>query len=110
MLTKNSIKQFLKPDRRKVILIIVFFFLATGISGVYNKEVDNNSLYGPLGFFIMNSVIFKEYGFPLKWLKVGAGEKITSYSSLAVDLIFWYLISCLLIFIYDKIKAKKPVV
>ncbi|MBU4339047.1 hypothetical protein KKB43_04920 [Patescibacteria group bacterium] len=78
MFTLESIKQFLKPDLRKIVFIVVFFFLATGGSGVDIKE--NNNILGPTG------VYFKEHGFPTKWLKVqygaGGGEKITSYSNL----------------------------
>lgn len=108
MLTVNSVKEFLKPCWRKIIIVIVLIFLATSVSGKFNKEVDNNPLYGPIGFFINNKGLYKEWGFPLKWLKVGGGEKIKSYySGLVIDLTFWFLVSCLLIFGWDKIKNKK---
>ncbi len=104
----ESLKQFLKPDWRKIVFIAIFFFLATSLSGEFNKKVDNSFLSGPLGFMINNKGLYKEWGFPFKWLKIGGGEKITSYKlSLAADLIFWYLISCFFVFAYDKFKNKK---
>lgn len=108
MLTVNLVKEFLKPDWRKIIIVIVLVSLATSASGKFNKEVDNNPLYGPIGFFINNKGLYKEWGFPLKWLRVGGGEKIIGYYfSLSIDLIFWYFISCLIISVWDKIKNKK---
>ncbi len=106
MMNMGQVKKFLKPDWRKIVLIVVLFFIATSLTGKLNKEIDNNPLYGPIGFFMNNRDVYKEWGFPLKWLKIGGGEKIISLS-LVGDLIFWYFISCLLIFVWDKIKNKK---
>lgn len=104
----QSIKQLLKPDWKKIILVAVLFILSTGISGKLNNEVDNDALYGPIGFMVINGDLYKEYGFPLKWLKIEGREKMTSYNlSLVSDIIFWYFISCLLILVRDKIKSNK---
>jgi len=98
-----SWKEFLKPDWRKIVITLALI----GLSFLY--------IYEPL---IADA--YEAYrGLPLFYWKyfVGAGpliegmevpEPVTEflYFNLIIDLIFWYLLSCLIIWIYDKVKKK----
>ncbi len=101
MLTKKSIKQFLKPDLRKVLFVLVFI----GFSYLFKGSCLSS---GRLG-------VCEEYGFPMHYLGMNSGDFVylpqysILWAGLAIDLIFWYLVSCLLISVWDKIR-KKPVV
>lgn len=90
MLTKNSIKQFLKPDRRKIIITIIlslFIFLPV----IHKITVYSCVLGGDVAPTCEGGM--KEF-------------EILFLLSIPVS----YLIACILISIWDKIKAKKPVV
>jgi len=98
-----SWKEFLKPDWRKIVLTCIFISL----SFFY--------VYSPL---IADA--YEEYrGLPLFYWKyfVGTGPIITGmklpepsteflYLNLIIDIIFWYLISCIIVWIYDKFKKR----
>lgn len=101
MMNKETIKQFLRPNWRKIIVgiiltLISIFFVQRNISPLFITDV-----------FIM------EYGFPLAWLIKSGGfvgySFHINYLKLTVDLIFWYFPSCLVVFLWDKVKDKiKP--
>jgi hypothetical protein len=87
-----SIKQFLKPDVRKIIvfliLLIISFFIKSGIA--------------------LGELYWRVIGFPLPILVQTDGLFWSlSYQGIIIDLIFWYIITCLIIWIYEKFK-KKP--
>lgn len=84
-----TFKQFLKPDWRKIaitaIMFIFFVFFLT--YSIYS---------GGVGF---------SFGFPIHTSRnPSILEQI--YISI-IDLVFWYLLSCLIIWIYDKFRKKK---
>jgi len=101
MINKETIKQFLKPDWRKGMFFIVFIII--------------NS------FFLCHKVLvsggrIKYCGFPLDCLKdtyivaiggFNSSLEFTGLFSCLANIIFWYLIACLVIFIYDKFKNRK---
>jgi len=109
MITKNSIKQFLKPNWKKVLLGLIFIGLIIFTSSWLWDKIGFRRMGGiDVGIGIPFEFYFYRSSAPLpntRWL-----SEILSPFYLALDLIFWYLISCLLISIWDKIKAKKPVV
>ena len=85
-----TLKQFLKPDWRKIVIFVVLFIFSS--------------------FFLpVPSAISQNYmGLPFSYLKGYYGE----YSefdvvSLLLDLIFYYLLSCLIVWIYDKFRKGK---
>ncbi|TSC53948.1 MAG: hypothetical protein LiPW16_233 [Microgenomates group bacterium LiPW_16] len=95
---KNSIKQFLKLEWRKG---LIFIFL-TGISLLL--VYPDYPL--PADFYTVGR------GWPLPYLTINIGGGVTQgvsifYLGLVTDLIFWYLISCLIIFIYNKLRGKR---
>jgi len=94
-----NIKKFLKPDWRKIFVFIILF----GISFLYTYPIG-------IGISNQNNKI-TEYGFPLKFLTCVNDMKtrplcLCGFPLLIFDLIFWYLPSCLIVWIYDKIKKR----
>ena len=82
-------KQFLKPDWRKISIFVALF----AISLLYQYE-------GPC-----LEICFPTRGlpFPIFWLP----DSIWEFAlRLIIDLFFWYFISCLIAWIYDKVKKK----
>lgn len=94
-------KQFLRPDWKKAITFVVLILLSSLIS---------NQL--PVVQTVLQREVITNYGFPFSWIQqkctdnTGAlySENQASCSAsymadqLALDLIFWYLISCLLVY------------
>jgi hypothetical protein len=80
-----TLKQFLKPNWRKVvvfvIIAIIFSLIDYGVSG----ELIIPIMGLPLPFYINYELI---------------------YPFLIIDLIVWYLLSSFIVWIYDKVKKK----
>jgi len=94
-----NLKQFLKPDWRKIVIFMIFFAL----SYIYTVT----TLIPALG------LTFLFHGFPLGYFRITVRYNVIQASKilwvgLLADIIFWYLLSCLIIWIYDKLKKKKP--
>ena len=91
-----TLKQFLKPDWRKIVIFVVVsivFSLYKNIITVYNYERGF-----PLPFQFCVYDMFPSLAPP--WCGV-----VGHY--LIVDIIIWYILSCLIVWIYDKRKKKK---
>jgi hypothetical protein len=97
-------KEFLKPSWIKIVLLLIFLVLSF-FKTDYPFSSDSPSF---------------SHGFPLYYLTEGydwwsypewqtSPRKIRDilYFNLFIDLIFWYLLSCLIIWVYDKVKKKK---
>lgn len=95
-----NIKQFLNPDWRKIVVFaitLVFMFLY-----VYNCYPPYSSgICEARGF----SLIYYNYHTVSKMPP--EGETSIFYLELIIDLITWYLLSCIIVFIYDKFKCIK---
>ena len=97
---KMAFKDFIKPSVWKIIIFIV---LMGGINYYLISTMfilDARILVGvPLGFYPIGSF----------FLYSGQTPPVVefSYLNFIIDLIFWYLISCLIIFTYTKIRSKK---
>jgi len=107
---KVSVKEFLRPDWRKImtlIIIAIFSFLSVGkerscyvvdyFDKGYSETICQYSLYPFL--WIFSSV------------EVNIELKILTYFQFLINtyfipLIYWYLLSCLIIWAYDKVKKK----
>lgn len=94
-------KQFLKPDWRK----LLFFIITMGginywwISG--NQICDARELFGlPLGFYPKGSFMGQPPGYP--------PSPVVEFSWLnfIIDVIFWYLVACLIYYGYDRFKHR----
>jgi hypothetical protein len=97
-----NLKQFLKPDWRKIVIMLIFL----GLSFLYYHEVG------------ATNVIMVNHGAPLNYFEIayirnsGGVEGLPPtfeiiYFGLIIDLIIWYILSCFIVWIYDKIKKKK---
>lgn len=95
------IKEFLKPSKLKVFIFALLF----------------------VGTLLLSIIIFNtesRIGFPLpiiniqnaltsfKFLEISYGGSSSGYNyvNIVLDLIVWYLVSCLIIFAYNKVKRK----
>lgn len=100
-------KQFLKPDWRKIIIFIivsVVLFLPLLIWQKWKSELT--SIGFPIPFYSCHITGF--YGFQPFVGTVARGPYcFFSGSALIIDLIIWYFLSCFIIWIYDKLR-KKP--
>ncbi len=94
-----KLKEFLKPTIWKVIIFIILLILTS---------VFNYATYCP-------ECTRAAYGFPLALYELPGCKPVSAegcpgyrviYSALIVDLIFWYLVSCLIVWFYDKRKKK----
>ena len=93
-------KEFLKPDWKKIVIFVILFIL--------------------FSFLMNNPFYIEDKGFPLVYLDfavygpslLASGTLIDyrgpifSIMNLVVDFIFWYLLSCLIIWVYNKVKKK----
>jgi len=92
---KAKLKEFFKPAKKKIILFVVFLLINIFIPLVpsivyYVCEWPPCPLYPAL--------IFESY------------QDLVNHHSwglLIIDIIFWYLISCIITFAYNKFKVKK---
>jgi hypothetical protein len=85
-------KKFLMPDWIKVVLTVILFLISTRYTYT-------------LGFDAPTS-----YGFPIPVYATGGFPMATVdflYLGIIIDLIFYYLISCLIVWVYDKYKKKR---
>jgi len=95
---KQSVKQFLKPDWRKILITLILLGLT------YFYKVDCS----PGGVFICEA-----YGFPISYLRMSSGDLVyyPEYSilwlGLVVDLIFWYFVSSAIVFALMHLKKRR---
>ena len=102
-----GIKEFLKPTILKIILTIIF--IVVSLLFVYFPA--------PLWIEESNNIATIDFytnirGFPIPYLIINIGGGVVQgfsifYFGLLIDLIFWYLLSCLIIFIYNKVGKNK---
>ncbi len=93
-----NLKKFLKPDWKKIVIFLLLFFFI-GL----NKR-SGACLYSEKGALVYcDNMVGLPLGFNL----------ITDYSTpidfplLFTDIVFWYLISCLIIWLYSKFINRK---
>lgn len=95
-------KQFLKPDWKKIVVFILFFSLISYISPFLHDYIFPCVYVGP------DSCMGEFYGLPLIFgVRLLAVFRLDNIIFLITDLIFWYLLSCLIVWIYDKFIKKK---
>ena len=94
-------KGFIKPDWRRLIL---FFMTMGGLNYFWismNDILDARELFGlPLGFYPKGSFMM--------WPGHSTPPTVEfSWVNFMVDILFWYLIACIIFYVYDKIKEEK---
>ena len=98
-----NIKQFLKPNWRKFvimgILTMILFLSAMLVSAADNPQIEgylNIPEVVVLVFFAVVIVLF-----PFSELTY-----FPDFLALTFIIIYWYFLSCLIVWIYDKVKKK----
>ena len=92
---KQSVKQFLKLDWRKILITLVLL----GLTCFYKVHCPG-------------MLICESYGFPVSYLRMSSGDLVYSpkYSilwlGLVVDLIFWYFVSSAVIYTFTRLKHR----
>jgi hypothetical protein len=95
---KQSVRQFLKPDWRKILITLILLGLT------YFCKVNCS----PGGL-----VICEAYGFPISYFRMWSGDFAyrPQYSilwlGLVVDLIFWYFVSSAIVFALIQSKKRR---
>ncbi|MFH1657243.1 MAG: hypothetical protein ABH919_02145 [bacterium] len=109
------LKEFLKPTKEKDVIFFVIFFFTIFLRGIVNETglkflqtieavfSPHYFLYESGGNFII--LILRDF-LP----SAGPLSIILSYAFLImpfiIGLIYWYILACLIVFLYDKLKNK----
>ncbi len=115
MFTKESIKQFLKLNLWKILLFLIIFIPLNSL--VKRDYIDYGSDYYSCQKYARCEPVWRVdnvIGFPFVYSEDFydfTGQffdyRTINYLNLIFNLVFWYFISCFLLFILDKIKTKK---
>ena len=98
-----NIKQFLKPDWKKIAILV--FLIAASL--LYQSGFALGELPATARGFPLSIIIFSPEDSSYAISTVPSGIPLgISYEGLILDLLFWYFISCLIIWSYDKLKRK----
>jgi hypothetical protein len=92
-----NLKQFLRPDWRKIVVFIILSLMFVLIKR-FPLEWEF------IGEWKGGSILPEK---PIHNLPMVAVETIYKPINLILDLIFWYLFSCFVIWICDKVKKKE---
>jgi len=97
-----NLKQFVKPNWRNIVLFFILFGIGIFVSTFFNKCTIN----GPFGCY--DTILGLPLDFYVKrgWPPNEMGKITFSIMNLIVDVIFWYLLSCLIIWIYNEAKKR----
>lgn len=93
-----NLKQFIKPDWRKIVMLLILFILSSFISAYFGTKTL-------IGFGTSSKI-----GFPLIfYIQITPGIEYKASSNFNIlnfilDIIAWYLLSCLIVWIYDVAK------
>ena len=97
-----TLKQFLKPDWRKILLTIILIVPSFMIENCIGLCLDCGFNYAiPLSFYCS-----MEGPFHFAELSSSNYPLTTSLAFSIIDIIFWYLISCLIVWVYDKFRKR----
>jgi len=91
-------KEFLKPDWRKILIFVVLMGVLNYLIISTTVILDARILVGiPFGFWPIGSFMM--------WPDATTPPTVEfSWINFIIDVIFWYLLSCLIIWTYYKVK------
>ncbi len=98
----TTIKQFLKPDWRKVVIFVIlsiFFNPFVSEDCFVVKCVANQPCHSGCRY---SNIIFYQISFFVDWNSVAFFDNLFLFSPLIN-----YLLSCLIVWIYDKLRKRK---
>lgn len=105
-------KEFLKPDWRKIVILILLFIIAS-LEGIGVEEpIARRGPVPTIYYYHLNPLLWVIPPFEL--ISVGP---VKGYEFLGIrldiipiqyyfSLIYWYILSCLIVWIYDRVKKK----
>ena len=124
-----TIKQFLKPDWRKILIFVVLVIL-TYFFGIIEYYPWEMAVAG--GVTLKTNIFLLPFSFNLKcsraviptpppwqcsgnvilendWsIKPDFTFFLSNYPlQISINIVYWYFLSCLIVWIYDKVKKKK---
>ncbi|OGI12694.1 hypothetical protein A3K64_03930 [Candidatus Micrarchaeota archaeon RBG_16_36_9] len=98
-----TFKQFLKPDWRKIVIFVIFLIVSLFFA-FYTDISDNISdIFSPLLFVL----IFPWYLFLGLISFISLSSVYLFFISFIPVIIYQYLLSCLIVWIYDKLRKRK---
>jgi len=114
MVNKKTIREFLKPSWKKILLAMVFLLITLFVEyfgcGADGFGVSCNSYTGlPLPILECYSMHYETQLTNIFSSNCHLVETLPLIIFLLVDFVFWYLISCLIILIYNKIRIRKKI-
>jgi membrane protein implicated in regulation of membrane protease activity len=83
-------KQFLKPDWRKMVLFVILLILSL----LYEWPCTRSSVCRGL-IFSYATKFFLSDNYDILWVQF------------VLNIVIWYLLSCLIVWIYDKFRKRK---
>ena len=98
-----TLKQFLKPDWRKIVVLIILTIISSTVT------------YNELNCMTFGGGCTKSHGFPFAFYSIhysvaspdAQPSYYLNYVSIIPNIIIWYLLSCFIVWIYDKFRKKK---
>jgi hypothetical protein len=112
-----SWKNFFKPTWIKIIFFVIFFTLSSLLCNSqltpYASMIKKANEVGRCGLCCDTFCMGKIIGLPLPFYSEsyggigGFGERKPIFIFLIIDLVFWYILSCLVIWIFNKVRRKK---
>jgi len=101
-----TLKQFLKPDWRKILIFVIFLIILYILSPfTYQPSI----LFWFNSFFQLEGEIIYKFQkcVPADIFPICSGFDYSGVSIMIISFLFWYLLFCLMVWIYDKVKKKK---
>jgi hypothetical protein len=98
-------KQFLKPSWRKIIIFLILFVVTSIFSSSIISIIE--LVTGPPSTILSIEVdyVLLSLGFPFVFYQMfNSGRIFFIFQAIAKDVIIWYLISCLVVWVFDKFK------
>ena len=94
-------KEFLKPNWKKILLIISLFAISSYFLGNIFQLTDILAYGFPLAFYTISTMPCPP------GVQYPCHIPTISYFALIINIVFWYLIACGIIFGYEKKRSKK---
>ncbi len=93
-----TLKQFLKPDWKKIVIFLLLFVF-----------IGLNKRNGACLYNEKNVLVYCDsmVGLPLEFNLITDYSAPIDFLHLFINIIFWYLISCLITWLYDKFIDRK---
>lgn len=119
-MNKQSIMEFFKPSLKKVLLSIalpIVYFAIFSASAQYIGSISNTpiglilgTVFGTVFFigtmpFSLNAAVFRTMGVDFLY-STGIIAKIGLMTGILLTIIWWYVLSCIILSVHNKINKK----